>query len=831
MTETTVSQHSGRARGCGQAVLVVLMLLWAGGFLTGAAIVGEGVSGHRSSTILVAGVLLALVGPFVIVAVLTRRRPSWQPVTGSAAVLLALIGFALLEDAARLLWPGAMSLSLRGEGAGLAAVRLVMSLSYVGLASWWVPRVAALPQRKSIAWLALGRVEWQRVLLGAALSALVILPWAATGALGDSLTSLVIALQVFCAILPRVLLVWGLVYRVLSVVYERLWPVALVVLAANALLEVGWRASGLWSGSWHGAVLNLGLAILLTELRIGSPGIFSLLPLAFLSGAGGALFTDPRDVIARGAPELQHMEAGAISALVAAGLGVAILPLGALWRRVQWRRSFVARGKWIAGVVLFVVCWSIWGGTYVLAGNPGFTNDGFLIVFDEQADLSAVAAIADRQARIQSVRQLLIDSAQHTQEPVRSELDRLGVPYRPYYIINMIRVADHRALRGHFAGWPGVAAVIVNPNVRDYPHRAPQPYPGSGQVSGELQPNLKAIHVDVAWDLGVTGQGIVVAGQDTGYEWTHPALQPHYRGWNGQEADHDYNWHDAWDDADVPFDDDGHGTHTMGIVLGDDRDGNQIGVAPGAQWIGCRNMRRGFGNPGAYAECMEFFLAPYPHGGDPFVDGVAALAPEVVNNSWACPPFEGCLADTLEPAVQALRVAGIMMVVSAGNDGPACNTAGTPPAGYADLFSVGATDNRGDITSFSSRGPVDDILKPDVSAPGDSVRSSVVGGGYGYASGTSMAAPHVAGLVALLWSANPALIGDISATELLICETAQAQPVDKLCGSQDESVWGIMGLQPGGSECACGGVTGAPNNVYGCGLIDAGAAVRAVLNR
>jgi len=265
----------------------------------------------------------------------------------------------------------------------------------------------------------------------------------------------------------------------------------------------------------------------------------------------------------------------------------------------------------------------------------------------------------------------------------------------------------------------------------------------------------------------------------------------------------------------------------MGTVLGDDGAGNRTGVAPKARWVGCRNMRRGFGNPGAYAECTEFFLAPYFHEGDPFEDGDVTMSPHVVNNSWGCPDFEGCYPDTLRPAVEALRAAGIMMVVSAGNDGPGCGTASTPPANYDAVLSVGATNEDGRIVGFSSRGPADGLIKPDLSAPGENVRSSVPGGGYGFAGGTSMAGPHVAGLVALLWSANPLLVGDIDTTEALICQTAAARPVESACASEDKGSGLVAMIE--NPVCACGGITGSPNNVYGCGYIDAEAAVRTAL--
>jgi subtilisin family serine protease len=257
----------------------------------------------------------------------------------------------------------------------------------------------------------------------------------------------------------------------------------------------------------------------------------------------------------------------------------------------------------------------------------------------------------------------------------------------------------------------------------------------------------------------------------------------------------------------------------MGIAVGDAGISNRIGVAPGAQWVGCRNMRRGVGNPGSYTECMEYFLAPYPHGGDPFTHGDVRRSPHIINNSWGCPYWEGCSAETLESAMEALRAAGIMMVVSVGNDGPSCGTAAKPPAGYDAVFSVGMTGNDGNIIWLSSRGPAGSLTKPDIVAPGFGIRSSVPGSRYGWAGGTSMAAPHVAGVAALMWSADPSLIGDIDATESLMCETADPRPVESACSTEDELA----------SPCACGGVTGVPNNVYGCGFIDAESAVQAAV--
>jgi uncharacterized repeat protein (TIGR01451 family) len=251
----------------------------------------------------------------------------------------------------------------------------------------------------------------------------------------------------------------------------------------------------------------------------------------------------------------------------------------------------------------------------------------------------------------------------------------------------------------------------------------------------------------------------------------------------------------------------------MGTMVGDDGGGNQIGVAPGARWISCRNMEEGWGTPATYAECFEFFLAPYPLGGDPFTEGEPSLAPHVINNSWTCPPQEGCDWDSLQAVVEVVRTAGIVVVASAGNSGFGCGTVEDPLAIYDAVYTVGATDVSDNIAGFSARGPVtvdgSGRLKPDVTAPGVGVRSSVPGTGYGSNSGTSMAGPHVAGTVALLWSAAPELIGDVDATEWVIARTARPKTTTQGCGGD--------------------GADDVPNNVYGWGIVDALDAVRSTL--
>ncbi|MGH2524369.1 MAG: S8 family serine peptidase, partial [Anaerolineales bacterium] len=254
----------------------------------------------------------------------------------------------------------------------------------------------------------------------------------------------------------------------------------------------------------------------------------------------------------------------------------------------------------------------------------------------------------------------------------------------------------------------------------------------------------------------------------------------------------------------------GHGTHTLGSVLGRGVGaGAPIGVAPGAEWFGCTNLARNLGNPAWYLDCMQFMLAPHPQEGDPLHDGDPARAAHVLNNSWGCPPWEGCDASALGPAVHALRAAGIFVSAATGNEGPLCSTVSDPIAIYDEVFSVGAVDEFGNLAFFSSRGPVtvdgSNRIKPDIVAPGMGVLSSLPGSTYGTNSGSSMAGPHVAGVVALMWSANPELIGDIDRTEQILVETARAYtgPLDECAGSE------------------------IPNNDVGYGLLDAYAAVQA----
>lgn len=447
------------------------------------------------------------------------------------------------------------------------------------------------------------------------------------------------------------------------------------------------------------------------------------------------------------------------------------------------------------------------------AGAKGSVE--FLVVLAEQASVDGAGLLPTKEEKGDHVFRALRETAARTQGPVLEELKSLGAETRPYWIANMIWVRGDLEVARMMAERPDVARVSANPSVKL--KTLPAEPAEEGEAPAAIEWGITKTGAPSAWSLGFRGAGVVVAGQDTGYDWDHPALKGKYRGWNGATAVHDYNWHDAIHsgggscgaDSPVPCDDDTHGTHTMGTIVGGEGT-NEIGMAPQAKWIGCRNMDQGNGTPATYAECFEWFVAPTNLAG---LNPDPAKAPHVINNSWGCPASEGCTDPlVLKTVVENARAAGIVVVVSAGNDGSSCETVNTPAAIYDASFSVGATDSSDNIASFSSRGPVSadgsGRMKPDVSAPGVSIRSSLPGTGYGSMSGTSMAGPHVTGHVALLLSAIPAWKGQVEAVESRITGSAVPRTSAQTCG-------GVPGSQ-------------VPNNTYGWGRIDVLASVSVV---
>jgi serine protease AprX len=461
----------------------------------------------------------------------------------------------------------------------------------------------------------------------------------------------------------------------------------------------------------------------------------------------------------------------------------------------------------------------------VAAAKNAGSADALIVFAPAASSLTPLATTADYRVRRRALVDLLQAQAEATQRDSRAWLDAHGIAYRSYWVANVIEAQLPSSALAELARQADVVRIESNPAIR---MQLPRP-DASTFVPNAIESigwGVTKIGAPSVWAAGFNGQGVVIAGEDTGYQWDHPALKPHYRGWDGAVADHNHNWHDAIHDAaagnvcnsDSPFpcDDNAHGTHTAGTFVGDDGGTNQTGVAPGAKWIGCRNMDAGVGTPARYIECMQWMLAPTDLAG---ANADPDLAPDIVSNSWGCPTAppeqggEGCTpSDILESAVDNLVAGGILFVASAGNGGSGCGLIDAPPALYDASFVVGATDSSDRLANFSLRGPVAGAnrVRPDISAPGVSVCSSVPPNAYSCSfSGTSMAAPHVAGTAALLMAVNPALKGHPDQVADILRATARTtgvtDPVNQTCGGTTASQW--------------------PNNMLGAGRVDAYAAM------
>ncbi|HWI52309.1 MAG TPA: S8 family serine peptidase, partial [Symbiobacteriaceae bacterium] len=386
--------------------------------------------------------------------------------------------------------------------------------------------------------------------------------------------------------------------------------------------------------------------------------------------------------------------------------------------------------------------------------------------------------------------------------PLLNQLQNDGAVsvFEQFWITNVIAVTGDATAVKALAARPEVEKITAGKTYRVMGGKSASPRAPAATTSvvpqwGATQTiewNINQIGAPDAWALGFDGTGIVVANLDTGVESGHPALARKWRGADGSNPA--YSWFDAVNHYNSgPYDDHGHGTHTMGTIAGSDEAGNNmIGVAPGARWIAAKILdSTGSGSDVGILEASQWLLAP---GGDP------SMAPDVVSNSWG---GGAGIDEFLRPMVQAWRAAGIVPVFANGNTrNGATSCLVSVPANYPESIGVGATDSNNQVAGFSCRGPSPyGEIKPELSAPGVNVRSSVPGGSYqGGWNGTSMATPHVAGVAALLRQANASLTVD--EIEQVLIETATP-----LTDSQYPSV---------------------PNNGYGWGLVNAFDAVASV---
>jgi hypothetical protein len=286
------------------------------------------------------------------------------------------------------------------------------------------------------------------------------------------------------------------------------------------------------------------------------------------------------------------------------------------------------------------------------------------------------------------------------------------------------------------------------------------------QSATGIEPGLDLIGVREAWAMGLTGKGRLVCNFDTGVDGNHSALSTSWRGSNGGSIGE--SWYDPYTNTSYPMDNHGHGTHTMGTMVGVDGS-DTVGVAIEAEWIAAAVIDRGGSVNRTIADILSAFQwAANPDGNPETIDDM----PDVINNSWGIPAgFYGPCDMTFWEAIDNLEALGIVCLFAAGNEGPNPSTIRTPADRITtqfNAFSVGAINSASmEIASFSSRGPsgCDSLtIKPEITAPGVGIRSCDNGGGYVTMSGTSMATPHVAGAVAILRQFNPeAAVDEIKA--------------------------------------------------------------------
>ncbi len=310
----------------------------------------------------------------------------------------------------------------------------------------------------------------------------------------------------------------------------------------------------------------------------------------------------------------------------------------------------------------------------------------------------------------------------------------------------------------------------------------------SGAQSGAQERwNLDAVGAPDLWQLGWTGQGVVIATVDSGVDAFHPDLRPAWRGGTN-------SWFDPHAENPEPHDVSGHGTRVMGLILGGDNSGTTIGMAPGASWIAAKIWNNsGTTTVSAIHASLQWLLDP---------DGVPATddAPDIVNNSWNLVNSADECDLEFGADLAALRAAEIAVVFAAGNSGPNASTSMSPADNPSVAFAAGGVDPTLTIDSSSARGPswCTASIFPYVVAPGVNVETTgLTFGGlflnhYEFESGTSLAASHVTGALALLKSAFPgATLEDLEA-------------------AMEDSAQDLGAL--------------GPDNVYGAGLIDVPAA-------
>jgi subtilisin family serine protease len=271
----------------------------------------------------------------------------------------------------------------------------------------------------------------------------------------------------------------------------------------------------------------------------------------------------------------------------------------------------------------------------------------FWVKMGDRADLSAARTIDGWREQGEFVTDRLADKAQRSQAGVLDVVEAAGVPQRSFWVSNLVEVEGTEQLAEQLAHRSDVAGIYA---LRTF-SLPPEPTTATDANAVLGVPwNIGEIRAPDVWStFDVKGDGVVVANIDTGVQWDHPALRASYRGNAGGTVDHDYNWFDpsrvCGDPSLAPCDSVGHGTHTMGTMVGDDGAGNQVGVEPAARWIAARGCESNRCSDVAILTSMQWMLAPTDlDGANPRPD----LRPNIVNNSWGGPGGSFWLHDVID---------------------------------------------------------------------------------------------------------------------------------------------------------------------------------------
>ncbi|MFN2746132.1 MULTISPECIES: S8 family serine peptidase [unclassified Bacillus (in: firmicutes)] len=436
----------------------------------------------------------------------------------------------------------------------------------------------------------------------------------------------------------------------------------------------------------------------------------------------------------------------------------------------------------------------------------------FLIKMKDQANPQQTAEAAEKRAKlsvmtVKRVKELkrsavltsLRTKAERTQKNLKAFLEKEekkghAKQLESFYIVNGMAVTATKDVMEKAASYPEVEKVLPNEKIK-LSETEKATIDSTKSSAAHPASNIRQVHAPDVWKKHYKGKGAVVASIDTGVEWDHPALKTKYRGYNPDKPNspnNQYNWFDATSKSKkTPYDDLGHGTHVTGTMVGSEAGGkNEIGVAPTAKWIAVKAFSEDGGSEKDLLAAGEWILAPTDAKGKAHPE----KAPDVVNNSWA---GERGLNEWYRDMVKAWRAADIFPSFAAGNVSefePGGPGSVENPSNYPESFAIGAVDSENSLADFSLQGPSPyDEIKPDLSAPGVSIRSAYPGHRYAIMDGTSMATPHISGIVALMREVNP----NISVDEIERILLKTATPLS------DKTF------------------TKSPNNGYGYGLVNA----------